>query len=99
MHDQIILMDKHAGIILALRDTSQEWYVSSLAKAANTTYVHASIFVSRCEKLGIVKSEKHGKSKVVKLTESGAKVAEMVLAIYGIVRPMQQTVSKEEKKN
>lgn len=99
MREQIILMDKHASIILALRDTTQQWYISSLAKTSGTTYVHASTFLLKCEKLGIVISNKHGKSKIIKLTESGAKIAEMVYAIHCIVHPAQLNEIKEDKKN
>lgn len=99
MHEQTILMDKHASIILALKDTTQQWYISSLAKASGTTYVHASTFLLKCEKLGIVISEKHGKSKIIKLTDSGAKIAEMVYAINNILHPAQLNETKEDKKN
>jgi predicted transcriptional regulator len=85
---KILLKGKQAGILLALRDTNQSWYVSSLAKAAGTTYVHACTFINTCEQMNLVNCEKHGKLKVVKLTDKGAKVTEM---LYGITSLVNQT--------
>lgn len=81
----MLLRGKQAGILLALRDVSQAWYVSSLAKAAGTTYVHACNFINRCEDLGVVNCEKHGKLKVVKLTDKGARITEMLYRINSLV--------------
>jgi predicted transcriptional regulator len=92
----IILKGKQSGILLALRDASQAWYVSSLAKAAGTTYVHACNFINVCEDLGIVNCEKHGKLKVVKLTEKGAKMAEMIFGITTLISSMSPTPQEQE---
>jgi predicted transcriptional regulator len=92
----IILKGKQSGILLALRDTSQAWYVSSLAKAAGTTYVHACNFINVCEDLGIVNCEKHGKLKVVKLTEKGAKMAEMIFGITTLISGMSAPTQQQE---
>lgn len=78
----ILLRDKQAGILVALKDGSQSWYISSLAKAANTTYVHTCNFLAECEKLNLVSSEKHGKMKTIKLTDKGRAVAEHISEIY-----------------
>lgn len=85
MRGTIFFKDKHIRIILALRDTSQSWYISSLAKASDTTYVHVCNFLGECEELGITGGEKHGKAKVIKLTEKGAKLAEMLAGAYSLV--------------
>ena len=77
----ILLKTKQARILLILRNSTQEWYVSSIAKASETTYVHACNFINVCNKLGITTSDKHGKRKVIRLTDKGAKIAEMLDAI------------------
>jgi predicted transcriptional regulator len=96
----IILRGKQSRILVALRDTNQAWYVSSLAKAAGTTYVHACNFINVCEELGIVNCEKHGKLKVVKLTDKGAKMAEMISGIntlIGQTAPAQQPQAQAQQ--
>lgn len=92
MDSSILLKNKQSKILIALRDTSQSWYVSSLARITATTYVHACNFVNTCEKLGIVQSEKHGKLKVIKLTDKGLKIAEMLSGINSLISQVQQQI-------
>ena len=92
--ENILFKNKHIRILLALRDGTQSWYISSLAKATNTTYVHACNLINECERLGITESEKHGKIKKIRLTEKGAKIAEMVSSVYSLMNTPEQ---KKEK--
>lgn len=78
----LLLREKQARMLLALKDQSQNWYISSVAKAAGTTYVHACNFLIDCERLGIIKSEKHGRIKNIKLTDRGAQIADSISSIY-----------------
>ncbi len=94
--ETIILKDKQARIILSLREKEQEWYLSSLAKATDTTYVHACRFIGMCEGLGITTSERHGKIKVIKLTEKGNQIADLISGIYGMMQNKQEQ-PKEKK--
>ena len=83
--EMIVLKDKQARILLSLKNSESEWYISSLAKATDTTYVHACRFVGMCEKRGITSSERHGKIKVIKLTEKGVQMTEMIASIYTLL--------------
>lgn len=89
MQEAILLKGKQAKILIALKNTQQPWYLASLAKESGATYVHVCNFVNMCEKLGIVKNEKHGKVKEVKLTEKGAQLADMVAGIYTVLNQQQ----------
>ncbi len=95
--NNILLRNKQAYILTALIDTNQSWYISSLAKAANTTYVHACNFLAECERLGLVSSEKHGKMKTIKLTEKGRLVAEHIADIYESIKPQENEQAKQAK--
>lgn len=92
--ETIIFKDKQARIIMSLRNREQEWYISSLAKATDTTYVHTCKFVGMCESAGFTTSERHGKVKVIKLTDKGEQLADMVAGIYGLMG--QQVRGKEQ---
>ncbi|HUC38595.1 MAG TPA: hypothetical protein VL944_00505 [Candidatus Acidoferrum sp.] len=94
--ETIILKDKQAKILVSLRTKDQEWYISSLAKATGTTYVHACHFLTMCNGLGVTTSERHGKIKVIKLTEKGAQVAELIANLYGLLEPQPQKQEKKE---
>ncbi len=85
MMDKILFKDKQLKMLLALKDTSQNWYLSNLAQRASSTYVHACNFVNACESLGIATSEKHGKIKTVKLTDKGYKLAELLESATSIL--------------
>jgi len=89
MKGGLLLKDKHIRILFALRDTTQNWYITNLAKASNTTYVHTCNFLGACENLGITSSEKHGKIKLIKLTEKGAKLAEMLANAYALINTVE----------
>ena len=93
----ILFKDKHLKILLALRDTGQSWYITTLAKASNTTYVHTCNFLMLCESLGITDSEKHGKIKQIKLTEKGARLAEMLAGAYSIVNGMDKETEAQPR--
>ncbi len=93
MKENLLVREKQARILMALKDSSQEWYVSSLAKAAGTTYVHTCNFINECEHLGLTTGERHGKTKVVRLTSKGARISEMMESIYSLVNEQ----AKEEK--
>lgn len=86
MMDNILFKDKQLRMLLILKDSSQNWYLSKLAQRASATYVHACNFVNACEALGITSSEKHGKIKNVKLTEKGYKLAELLESANSIIK-------------
>lgn len=90
MPNSIILRGKQARILIALRDTSKDWYVGSLAKSAGTTYVHACNFVKECEKLGITVGERHGKTKIIRLTGKGEQISGMLSSIYSLISEQPQ---------
>lgn len=89
MEGSIILKDKQAKIILTLKNNQQSWYLTTLAKASGTTYVHACNFIKTCEAIGIVTNEKHGKIKEIKLTEKGMQIADQISTIYSVIAQLQ----------
>lgn len=91
----LIFRDKQAKLILMLADGSREWYLSSLAKSAAVTYIHTSRFVGRCEKLGIIDSERHGKIKRIFLTEKGKSIAQ---EMQSIIKRMNEAPAPVEPK-
>ncbi|MDE1870704.1 MAG: hypothetical protein KGI06_00505 [Candidatus Micrarchaeota archaeon] len=97
MNSNIILKQKQIKILVALKDNSQNWYISTLAKASSTTYVHACNFLATCEALGITSSEKHGKLKLIRLTERGAKIVELIIGINSLVNSQQEQQKPAEQ--
>jgi predicted transcriptional regulator len=91
---EILFKSKQTRILLSLRNNQQPWYISTLAKSSDATYVHTSNFLKKCEILGITTNEKHGKIKEIKLTEKGIQIANMLSNIYTIIKT--QNAAKPE---
>lgn len=91
----IIFKDKQARILLFLRTSEQELYISYIAKMTNTTYVHTCKFLKECEADGITMSERHGKIKVIKLTDKGKKIAELIDSIYNLISDKKRPEQKQ----
>ncbi len=92
----LLFKEKQAKILLAMLGNQQSWYITNLAKITDTTYVHTSRFLKKCEEAGIVVSEKHGKIKGVKLTEKGAEVANGILGIMKRISSEQKEAKPEQ---
>lgn len=93
----ILFKEKQAGIILALADKSQKWYITNLSHSANVTYVHTSRFVARCEELGIIEAEIHGKMKTLRLTDKGQEIASSIISINSKLRKLNGDDHKAQK--
>lgn len=77
----LLFKEKQIKILLALSDKSKGWNLTEVSKAAGATYVHTSKFVTRCEDLGIIQVEMHGKIKTLNLTPKGREIAEGISKI------------------
>ena len=69
---------KPCRIMMLLRDTEGAWHLSKLAKSSDTSYVYVTHLVSELEKEGLVSIESKGKKRIVKLTEKGLAVANII---------------------
>lgn len=71
----LLFKDKQVKLILTLANSGREWHIADLAKEAKVTYVHTSKFISKCEEAGIIASERHGRVKMLYLTDKGKEIA------------------------
>lgn len=72
---KLFMRTKPVDLILCLQNTSEEVYPSMLAKEANCTYSHTVHLLQKMEKMKLVKFEKKGRLKLVKLTDKGNNIA------------------------
>ena len=70
-----LLKLKACRSILALKDVTQEWYISKLAGQSEATYVFTTCLVRKLQNLGLVECKPKGRAKMVKLTEKGMSLA------------------------
>ncbi len=79
------IRERSASILLLLRDTSKEWYVSSLARGVGLTYPHIITVLEQYINLGLIEFSTNGRKKVVKLTEKGKKVSSSLNDIFDLL--------------
>ena len=72
---RFLLKGKPVSILLCLKDTSQSWYPSKLAKSSGASYVYVTHWLTKLEKAGWVKLEKKGRLKSVVASDAGLAVA------------------------
>ena len=70
----VLFKRKPIRILLALLQ-DKKWYPSLLAKESDLSYVHTSKLIDLLEEIDLVSSEFKGKTKVIRLTEKGEKLA------------------------
>ena len=93
MQGTFIIKEKQCAILLALKDTSQQWFASKLARQSKSTYVFTSKFLVEMERLGFVKLEQKGKLRVASLTEKGVPIA---ISIEEISRRLEAARQSQE---
>lgn len=82
---EVFFRKKPAMILVALRGSSKNRYGSVLAKEVDCTYSHAVKILQEMEKDKLVSFEKMGRIKIIKLTETGDKVAEHIEKIKSLL--------------
>ena len=81
----VLFRTKPAMMLVELRNAKSEIYASSLAKAIDCTYSHVVKLLQEMNKAGLVNFEKHGRLKLLTLTEKGAKVADKISAVRDLL--------------
>ena len=94
----LLFKEKQVKLLTTLIE-EKEWHIADLAKATGVTYIHTSNFVNRCERMGIMGSEKHGRIKRVFLTEKGMEVAKAIATIKQRLESTSNPVQKPEPQN
>lgn len=75
---EVFFRKKPALILVALRKNNKNRYGSVLAKEVDCTYSHAVKILQEMESAKLVQFEKQGRIKVIKLTDTGNKIAEYI---------------------
>ncbi|HSB47523.1 MAG TPA: hypothetical protein VLD37_05905 [Candidatus Bilamarchaeum sp.] len=82
---QLFARPKPCRIMILLREPESVWHLSKLAKGSDTTYVYVTKLMTELSKQGIVTIEARGKKRIVKLTDKGAKVANAIFELRGML--------------
>ena len=88
-----ILKQKPLKLLLALKSTEKQHYVSELAKSSGMSYAHALAVLKKLSDEGLVSLEKKGRLKVVSLTEKGAEIAALLYEINSKLKQREELPS------
>ena len=94
----LLFKEKQVRLLMALFNDGREWHISDLAKASDVTYIHTSKFVNRCESLGIIAVERHGRMKRLMLTDKGKEIVNGIVSIRSKIEPQQAKAAQEPAK-
>ncbi|MEW6329008.1 MAG: hypothetical protein AB1468_02715 [Candidatus Micrarchaeota archaeon] len=87
MAKETILRIKPVSLLVVLKDTNTPWCVSTAARRANLSYIHATKTLLKFEQDGVVLFERKGRTKQVKLTERGLAVASLLDELIAKLAP------------
>ncbi len=75
------LKEKPVKALITIRRNREEIYGSIISKKIDTTYAHTIKILGEMENEGLIKSEKDGRKKVLKLTNEGKDCADKFLEL------------------
>lgn len=75
---EIFLKEKNSKVLIILKNSEVEWHLSKIARDTGTTYVYVTKFISHLQKINIVRIEQKGKKRIVKLTDRGILIANLL---------------------
>lgn len=81
----IFFREKPALMLIALRQSKNQVYASSLAKQIDCTYSHVVKILQELEREGLVSFDKQGRLKLLTLTKRGNEVADHIERIRQLI--------------
>ncbi len=82
----VIFREKPAMILVELLKSEDQIYASTLSKTIDCTYSHLVKLLQRMEKASLLKFDKQGRLKFLKLTEKGKIVAAHITEIRRTIK-------------
>jgi len=92
----LFLHSKPVGVILSLKEG--EKYASKVSKEIDCTYTHTLKILSELKNYGLVKFEKKGRIKKVRLTETGEDIAHGLEGLVRGLERLEEGAMKEKRK-
>lgn len=84
-----LLQEKPTKALMLIKGSAEPVYASVIAREIDSTYAHTLNVLSRLERLRLLRFEKTGRIKLVKLTNLGAKVANVLEALLDLEKLSQ----------
>ena len=91
------LQDKPARILLEMSKNDRT-YPADISKALAATYSHIVRVIQKLELYGLIESEKEGRTKFIKLTETGHQVAHHLEGLEMALKNIHEATEKGNRK-
>lgn len=78
---EFFLNEKPVMALVTIRKNREDVYGSLISKKIDTTYAHTVKILSRMEELNLIRSEKEGRKKILKLTPKGEEYADQFIEL------------------
>ena len=91
------LQDKPARILLEMTK-DERTYPADISKALAATYSHIVRVIQKLEEIGLVESEMEGRTKYIKLTETGQQVAHHLEGLQMALKNISEEAEKKGRK-
>jgi DNA-binding MarR family transcriptional regulator len=91
------LQDKPARILLEMTK-NERTYPADISKALAATYSHIVRVIQKLEEYGLVESEKEGRTKFIKLTETGQQVAHNLEGLEMALKNISEEAERKDRK-
>lgn len=82
---EIFLNEKPVMTLVVIRRHRDDVYCSVVSKRIDTTYAHTVKIISKLEDKGLIKSEKKGRKKFLKLTDKGEEYADLFIDLLDLL--------------
>ena len=90
------LQDKPARILLELTK-NERTYPADISKSLAATYSHIVRVIQKLEEYGLIESEKEGRTKYIKLTETGQQVAHHLEGLEMALKNINEEAKDDER--
>lgn len=72
----LFLKEKPVKTLITIRRSKNKSYASKISTKVDTTYAHTVKIINQLQEHGLVKTEKQGRKKILRLTSEGQETAE-----------------------
>jgi len=79
------LQEKPKKILIYLKNENKPLYTSIISREVSTTYAHTFNVLKRLEELKLVSFKESGRIKLIRLTELGEEVAQMMISLLDLL--------------
>jgi predicted transcriptional regulator len=88
--EELFLHTKPSKILVKLNGPNTDNYTSKISREVDCTYSHAVRIMQKLDDKGLIKTEKEGRKKILKLTAPGQQIAKTLAHLLYQLRQLEK---------